>query len=483
MDSEKELHDVTPVDPVDHLLSLKETLSQCHEELALTLPGDRSATFENLGAALHSYAEHWPNLLLGASGGEPSEDEVEAIECFRQALVMLPVDRKEHFYALKRLAAAIGTRALRIEHTAELAEAVQYNREVLQLQPAGDPDRSTTVLLLADLMNDSWAFHDDVSYLDEGIEYWEEALETAKDDQVQVHVLRLLVIGYLERYENTGRISDLLTGNKYCRQHLQLGYHDHSVYQDPNCESITVLDHVEETIRLRRRKLELQAIDDPDRPRDVMILSRIFRFRFGSLKDMADLETAIQYNRDATEHTSNEFYPLTLDDLSDALMTRVMFTEKKEDVEEVIKLRRKRLEICQRSANFQRHNLLGRLGDAISERYLQQNNPGDLEETIRLYREAVELVPEGGTLLQHYTHLCNLASMLHRRYKRTNQLKDRDEALEINSRALELLPVGTIHYAKSLEDLANSLTMENGPMAGDGEDFILEARLWLSLGL
>lgn len=40
-----------------------------------------------------------------------------------------------------------------------------------------------------------------------------------------------------------------------------------------------------------------------------MIMSKIYRFRFGSLNDMADLDAAIQYNREATEFKNSNFTP------------------------------------------------------------------------------------------------------------------------------------------------------------------------------
>lgn len=254
MDSEHELNEVISVELVDHLFALKETLSRCQNELALTSTalGDPSTTFETLGAALRSYIEYWPNPMLGESGFESAlENEAEAIECFCQALKIFPVDDKEHTYTLKRLAVTVGDRALRVEHATELAEAIRYNREVLRLQPAGDPERSATLLLLADLMNCTWAIHENVLSLGEAIGYWEEALEIAKDYKGRAHILRLLVTGCLERFEAMGHMPHLLIGNAYCCQHLKLVYYNQPVYE------ATDLDRVEDTIQLQIRKLEL----------------------------------------------------------------------------------------------------------------------------------------------------------------------------------------------------------------------------------
>lgn len=464
--------DHEPNDTPQPLQNLKSALSQCCRELESSSPGfiDRSTTLHNLGAALHAYGSHWPQPAYGEPGFEEAlAEEEEAVECFRHALQLFPLDHAERANALHQLVNNVGSRGWNMHNVDDLDEAIQYAEDLLQLRPVGNSEHPSILQVLARLYFWSYCVQEEAAALENAIDYGQQALEIGEYDGVLPLESGFLLSSLVERYKRTGRTEDLRTVNEYYRQHLKFAGCD--VPSDSCSDPANSTECFEEAIQLHHRQLDLQPADDPDRPLTLANLSTIFQYRFGHLNNMDDINEAVQLSREAYEL---DHYDRTLGELSDVLLTRFRILGQMDDIEEVIRLRREALQIFHGSNRTGISRLLYGLGAAVFERFDLLHNMDDLDEVIQLLQEALGHMPINHPL--EYRNFSSLAHLLHARYKETQQEADLDQALDLHSQVLKLLPPGEPDPNPSLEVLARVVAAEPVPVYGTLDDLITEVR-------
>ncbi|KAI5997204.1 hypothetical protein F5J12DRAFT_929009 [Pisolithus orientalis] len=157
------------------------------------------------------------------------------------------------------------------------------------------------------------------------------------------------------------------------------------------------------------------------------------------------LDTIIMFERTVLESTPDhaEHYH-TLIHLADLLNDRFKLEGSKEDLDEVIALRRTALESFAPDDPQSQTNLL-QLDDCLYERFRRDDAIADLEEIVSLRRVLLERTPTPNRCKP----LLNLANSLHERFQKQGLVEDIDEAIILARTLSELCPPEHAEYAQS----------------------------------
>ena len=303
--------------------------------------------------------------------------------------------------------------------TSYIEEAIDLDREALELCPPGHPKRSVSLVELSIHLSARYSQLGAMRDLDEAIVLGREDLGLCPQrDPGRPISLHNLAFGLHTRYKQLGAMQDL-----------------------------------DEAILLDREALNLRPQGHPARSDSLGSLAVDLFSRFKHLGAMGDLDEAIILSREAL-HLRPQGYPdrsTCLNILANRLSARYEQIGAMEDLNESIVLSREALNLCPQGQPGRATSLIN-LASHLSTRYEQLGAMEDLDEAIGLGREALNLLPQG-----HYLRsmsLDNLAVDLSTRYEQLGAMGDLDEAIILGREALNLRPQGHPDRSRSLDNLA-----------------------------
>jgi tetratricopeptide (TPR) repeat protein len=308
---------------------------------------------------------------------------VEAIDLEREVLDLRPEGHPDRSLSCGHLADSLRTRYERTGDVGLLNDAISLAREALNLRPPGHPDRSTSCEHLSIYLWTHYQRTGDVGLLDEAIDLQREALDLRPPG----HPSRLSISGNLAM--------SLWT------QHERTGV-------------VALLD---EAINLQREALDLSPSGHPDRSWSCGSLANSLTTHYQRTGDVGLIHEAINLQREALDinPVGHPRYPSSCGDLAQSLWTQ----------------------------------------------YKSTGDVGLLDEAIDLQHEALNFHPEGHP---NRAKSCgNLANLLRTRYEHTGDVDLLDEAIVLQREALNLSPVGHLDRCLSCENLATSLITRYEP--------------------
>ena len=377
--------------------------------------------------------------------------------------------------------------------TSYINEAIDLDREALELCPPGHPMRSFSLSSLAIHLNDRYDQLGATRDLDEAIALDREALNLCPQGHPErSSSLNNLAVDLLSRYKQFGAMEDLDEAIVLVRDALDLspqGHPNRSVFLNNLAANLSsrykqlgAMEDLDEAIVLVREALDPLPQGHSDRPNTLNTLAVNLSARYEQLGTMEDLDEAIVLDREALEllpqgHPDRSMF---LNNLAVDLASRYKQLGAMEDLDEAIVLDREALELRQHGHPL-RSRSLSNLAVDLSSRYKQLGSMQDLDDAIILDREALDLRPKGHP--NRATSLNNLAAHLFSRYEKIAAMQDLDEAIVLVREALDLCPQGHPDRSMSLNNLAVYLSFRHKRLGemGDLDEAIVLGRESLDL--
>ncbi|KAI9458458.1 TPR-like protein [Boletus coccyginus] len=364
-------------------------------------------------------------------------------------------------------AKSLATKFEQGEGRSYIDQAVNLDREALQLCPPGHSKRYVSLMCLACHLYGRYKQFGETSDCEELVILNREALDLCP----QGHPVRSMISLYILarclslRYKQLGGMEDLnevIVLGREALDHCPKGHPDRSLYLNDLAVDLSTRYHqlggmedLSEVIVLGREALDLCLQGHLDRSLSLNNLSVHLSTRYIQLGGMEDLREAIVLSREALDlcpqghpHRSS-----SLNNLVNNLSTRYNQLGAMEDLREAIILGREALDLCPQG-HPGRSLSLNNLAVCLSTRYKQLGEMEDLSEAIVLGRGALDLRPPGHP--DRSSSLNYLADYLSTRFKQRGGMKDLDEAIALGREALDLCPQGHIHRSDSLNNLACS---------------------------
>ncbi|KAI9567897.1 CHAT domain-containing protein [Boletus coccyginus] len=410
---------------------------------------------------LHSRAES----LIGEfkQGGGRSYIE-EAIDLDREALQLCPSGHPKRHISLTCLANHLRDRYNQFGATGDLEDAIVLDGEALDLCPQGHPKRSTSLHNLALGLFIRYKQLGGMEDLDAVIVLDREALDLFLQGHPDRSMsLNNLAVHLSARYDQLGGMEDLDEAIVLDQQALLLrpqGHPDRSMSLNNLADDLSTrynrlgeTQDLDEAIVLDREALNLRPQGHPDRSMSLNNLAVRLSTRYNQLGGIHDLDEAIILNREAL-NLRPQGHPdrsMSLNNLGIHLYTRYKRLGGMEDLNEAVVFDREALNLCPQG-HPDRSMSLNNLAVHLSTRYDQLGRMEDLDEAIVLNREALHLRPQGHPYRS--MSLNNLANVLSTRYKQLGGIVDLDEAIVLDREALALRPQGHPNRSMSLNNLA-----------------------------
>jgi CHAT domain-containing protein/tetratricopeptide (TPR) repeat protein len=394
---------------------------------------------------LHSHAE---SLLAKFKQGGGTSYIDEAIDVDREALELCPPGHPMRSISLNSLAIHLGDRYDQLGATRDFEEAIVLDREALNLRPQGHPDREKSL--------NNLAHHLSSRYKELGaMEDLNEALLLARQ------AFDLCPQGHPDRGKSLNN----------------LAFHLFTRYN-----RLGAIEHLDEGILLAREALDLFLQGDPLRSMSLSNLAAYLSTRYKRLGAMEDLDEAILLARKGFDLVpqGHPHRSMSLSNLAVHLFTRYEQLGMMEDLDEAIFLDRKALDL-RSQGHPDRGVSLHNLALHLSNRYNQLGAIEDLDEAILLARKTLNLRPKGHP--ERSMSLANLALHLSSRYDQLGAMEDLDEAIVLDRDALDLCSQGHPARGVSLNNLAADLCTRYDQLGatGDLDEAVVLARETLNL--
>jgi CHAT domain-containing protein/tetratricopeptide (TPR) repeat protein len=324
------------------------------------------------------------------------------------------------------------------------------------------------------------------SYVDEAIDLDREALELYPPGHLErADSLTWLAIHLCERYRQLGATGDLEEAIVLDREALGLRPQGHpsrsmslnnlAADLSTRYKQLGAMVDLDEAIVLSREALGLCPQGHPDRSMSLNNLAVHLSTRYTQLGAMVDLDEAIILDRKALSLCpQGPDRTMSLNNLAIPLSTRFKLLWALVNLGEAIDLVREALALCPQG-HPDRSMPLNNLAIPLSTRSKLRWALVELGEAIDLVREALSLRPQGYPLRS--IHLNNLAADLSTRYKQLGAMVDLDEAIVLGREALGLRPQGHPDRSESLNNLAGDLSIrykQLGAMVDLDEAIVLE---------
>ncbi|KAI9569320.1 hypothetical protein HD554DRAFT_2038263 [Boletus coccyginus] len=371
----------------------------------------------------------------------------EAIDLDRDALQLCPPGHPQRSVSLTSLALHLRGRYNQFGATKDLEEAIVLDREALDLHPQGHPDRSISLNGLALDLSTRYEQLGGMDDLDEAIVLAREALDLRSQGHPdRSGFLSNLAYHLSARFQQLGAMEDLDVAIVLDREALNLrsqGHPDRSMSLNnlaldlsTRYQQLGGMEDLDEAIVLDQEALNLRPQGHPDRAGGWRTSTRPL------VLDREALDLRPQGHPDRSMSLSN----LALD-----LSTRYQRLEGMEDLDEAIVLDREAL-VLRPQGHPARSGSLNNLALDLSTRYQHLGGIEDLDEATVLDREALELRPQGHP--DRSMSLNNLAVDLFTRYQQLGGMEELNEAVVLDREALGLRPQGHPDRSMSLSNLA-----------------------------
>jgi tetratricopeptide (TPR) repeat protein len=431
---------------------------------------------------LHETAQGAAAVLQRALAVNDSAGLDQAIDLLRQSIQAVPENHPNQPMYRSNLAVGLQIRFRQTGKLADLDEAIRVGREAVDTTPADHPDRAMYLSNLSGGLQRRFGRSGELADLNEAITVAEQAV-AATPEHHPGRAVRLsnLSGGLLLRFRRTGKLADLDEAIKLGRQAVAAAPADHP-------DRPMYLSNLGNGLRNRfRRTGELadlnEAIDvgrlavatipqnHPERPGYLLNLSSGLRTRFERAGKLADVDEAITVGQLAVAAISEEHpdRPMYLSHLGAALRNRFERSGERTDLNEAIATARAAVAATP-ADHPDRSRYLAILSSGLRSRFERVGDLGDLDDAIAAMDEAVERTPADHPSRPMY--LANLGNALRSRSERTGQRTDLDEAIEIGRQAVDATPPEDPDRPTYLSNLSHSLMTR---VRQFGEDADLDA--------
>ena len=307
------------------------------------------------------------------------------------------------------------------EGTRYIDEAIDLDRQALELCPPGQSERSISLMQLALLLSTRYKQHGALQDVDEAIILVREALTLRPQ-------------GHPDR---------------------SMPLNDLAIHLSTRCNQLGAVQDLDEAIILSRDALGLRPQGHPHRSMSLNNLAADLCTRYNQFGTVQDLDEAIILDREALAllqgHPDRS---MSLNNLAVHLLTRHNQLGTVQDLDEGIILVREALSL-RPQGHPDRSMSLNNLAAHLSTRYNQLGTVQDLDEAILLNREALTLLPQGHP--DRSLSLNNLTVYPFTRHNQLGTVQDLDEAILLDREALALRPQGHPHRSMLLTCLASCL--------------------------
>ncbi|KAE9402416.1 TPR-like protein [Gymnopus androsaceus JB14] len=218
---------------------------------------------------------------------------------------------------------------------------------------------------------------------------------------------------------------------------------------------------IESAIVAKKQALELIPDGHADRPGQWNNLGKAYQLRFSHLGKLSDIESAIVANKKAVELTTDGHADKAgwLNNLGSAYQSRFGHLAELSDIESAIVAKKQAVELtCDGHAD--KPVRLNNLGNAYQSRFRHLRELSDLESAIVANKKAVELTPDGHA--NKPGCLNNLGSAYQSRFRHLGELSDIESAIVANKQAVELTPDGHARKSGRLNNLCNAYELRFG---------------------
>jgi hypothetical protein len=348
-----------------------------------------------------------------------------------------------------------------------LTACTEVEAELLDLRPAGHPDRAASCGNLAMSLRTRYNQTGDTTQLEKAIELQEEALELRPAGHPdRFRSCANLAASLWTRYNNTGDTALLDKAIKLDGEALDLcpaGHPDRasscanlaaSLWTRYNQTGDSAL--LEKAIELEEEALDLCPAGHPDRASSCANLAASLRTRYTQTGDTTLLDKAIVLEEEALDLRSagHPDRSMSCANLAVSLWTRYDQTGDSALLEKAISLDEEALEL-RPGGHPERAKSCANLASSLWTRYNQTRDTSLLDRAIKLQEEALDLCPGGHP--DRASSCANLAASLRTRYNQTGDTKLLENAIKLQEEALDLRPAGHPERAKSCASLATSL--------------------------
>jgi hypothetical protein len=420
---------------------------------------DRSISCANLAVSLKSSFNQTGNEAL----------LYEAIELEREALQLRPVGHPDRPIICVDLAVSLQICFNQTGDEALLNEAIELGREALQQRPVSHPDRSTSCFNLAGSLQTRFNRTGNEALLDEAIELEREAIQLLPLGHPDHSIARAnLAVSLKTRFNRTGDETLLDEAIELNREALQLRPVGH-LERSGSCVNLAASlstrfnrtgDEalLDEAIKLDREALQLLPVGHPDRSTSCANLAVSLKKRFNRTGDEILLNEAIELEREALQllPVGHPDRSASCANLAVSLQTRFNRTGDEALFDEAIELAREALQLLP-VGHPDRSTPCGNLAGSLLICFNQTGDKALLNEAIELYREGLQLLPVGHPGRSNFCF--NLSVSLRTQFDINRDSKSLDEAIGLSQESLQLHRVGHPYRWRALLFLAETYIM------------------------
>jgi CHAT domain-containing protein/tetratricopeptide (TPR) repeat protein len=370
----------------------------------------------------HETAQRAAVILQRALGVNDSAGLDQAIDLLRQSIQVVPENHPDRPMYLSNLGIGLQTRFRRAGNLADLDEAIKAGRDAVDATPADHPNQPMYLSNLSGGLQSRFGRIGDLADLEESIRVAQQAVAATPDYHAsRAGRLSNLSGGLWMRYRQTGELADL-----------------------------------DEAIEVGRQAVAAIPENHPDRPSCLLNLSSGLWTRFERAGELADVDEAIEVGQRAVAAIPENHpdRPMYLSNVAAALRNRFQRTGTSADLNEAIETARAAVAAIP-VGHPDRPMYLTILASGLRSRFERVGDLGDLDDAIAANDQAVEGIPADHPDRPMY--LANLGNALRSRSERTGQRADLDEAVAVGRKAVDAAPSNHPDQRMYLSNLAHSL--------------------------
>ena len=304
-----------------------------------------------------------------------------AVECWHEALNLIPSNSPHRPALLNNLGTGLRVRYARTGELADLESAIDVYQQAVQATPPDSPHRPWHLNNLGIGLQDRYSHTGELVDLKAAITVYQQAVQTASPDSPDRPVrLSNLGVGLSNRYSRSGNLADL-----------------------------------EAAITAFQQAVQATPPESPTRPALLNNLGNGLRDLYSRSGNLTDLEAAIDAFQQAVQATPPDSpnWPALLNNLGNGLSNRYGRSGNLADLEAAITAHQQAIQATPPDSP-NRPVRLNNLGAVLRDRYGRSGNLADLEAAIDAYQQAVQ-----ATLLNSPDRpgwLNNLGAVLRDRY-------------------------------------------------------------------
>jgi hypothetical protein len=420
---------------------------------------DRMEVLEDMAKELWAYWEEYDDHTALKA----------CMEIESEVLDLCPAGHPERAFSCTNLAVTLKTCYEQMGDHALLKQAIELQQEALDLRPPGHPDRAISCANLAASLLNQYEQTKDNAMLDQAINLERESLTLRPAGHPdRATSCDNLAVSLRVCYGQTGNNAMLDEAIKLQREALDLrplGHKDRAISCGNLAVSLSTLFNqtgdgalLNEAIELEREALLLRPAGNPDHMISCTNLAISLKVSYERTGNSALLDQAIKLQWEALDlcPPGHPDHAMSSANLAVSISARYSHTGDNALLDQAVKLQYEALDRCP-ADHLDRALLCLSLANSLKASFKHTRDHRVLDRAIELQREALVLIPAGHP---DRSMACgNLAFSLTTRYKQTGDNTLLEQAITLEQEALELCPTGHPDRGLSCGNLAESLIM------------------------